>query len=164
MPNWTMNTLIMNDEEDFISLISKDENGKDTFSFETLIPMPEYIYRGPLGKAEEEKYGKENCWYDWSCKNWGTKWDACHVEIDEEVLTIRFDTAWTCPMPIMGYIIEHYPKGGTWVYFDEDYDGHYEIVFKDGYVINETREYRLYWDEYDPEKENEEKESKEVKE
>ena len=44
-------------------------------------------------------------WYDWSTSNWGTKWNACHVEIDDiaendSTIDIKFDTAWSAPFPV----------------------------------------------------------------
>jgi hypothetical protein len=50
-------------------------------------------------------------WYDWSTKNWGTKWNACEPEIgpitprDPEFnlasVVIEFRTAWSAPIPIL---------------------------------------------------------------
>ena len=40
-------------------------------------------------------------WYDWSYEHWGTKWNAYSVELDEEAHTILFDTAWSCPLPVL---------------------------------------------------------------
>ena len=47
-----------------------------SIDFEKLIPMPEDVYRGPLGQKEMELYPGDKNWYDWSIDNWGTKWNA----------------------------------------------------------------------------------------
>jgi hypothetical protein len=54
-------------------------------------------------------------WYDWSRKNWGTKWNACHIEIDDSTvvhgyLDIRFDTAWDAPIPVLQKMVEMFSK------------------------------------------------------
>jgi hypothetical protein len=38
-------------------------------------------------------------WYDWSCENWGTKWNAYDVDIcpGEQLI---FNTAWAPPEPV----------------------------------------------------------------
>ena len=48
-----------------------------------------------------QRYGAAN-WYDWCCKYWGTKWDACHAERTEreDCVEIIFDTAWSTPTGI----------------------------------------------------------------
>lgn len=38
-------------------------------------------------------------WYEWSIQNWGSKWNACRVGVDETSLV--FDTPWDVPFPIM---------------------------------------------------------------
>lgn len=45
------------------------------------------------------KYGYST-WYEWCVANWGTKWNSHSVYIinDNE---IEFDTAWSCPVPIL---------------------------------------------------------------
>ena len=51
------------------------------------------------------KYGAPT-WYEWSLKNWGTKWDAIDVKLkrDKTTLSFEFDTAWTPPVLIFEYI------------------------------------------------------------
>ena len=54
-------------------------------------------------------------WYEWRCENWGTKWDVCEAEIDEEGIEYSDDTypngpvawfsfrcwtAWGPPVPV----------------------------------------------------------------
>ena len=67
MPNHVKNTLSFSGDPKKISemkeKIKNDEYGLGTIDFEKIIPMPENIYRGDLGQAEMEKYGKDN-WYD----------------------------------------------------------------------------------------------------
>lgn len=38
-------------------------------------------------------------WYDWSCENWGTKWNATNTCIVDDT-EIEFETAWSCPINI----------------------------------------------------------------
>tara|TARA_R100001594_G_scaffold14471_1_gene30746 strand:+ start:5103 stop:5810 length:708 start_codon:yes stop_codon:yes gene_type:complete len=55
-----------------------------------------------------KKYGANN-WYDWSNKNWGTKWGDCDLEIEvsEEVCTLRYESAWS---PLGNNIMEMFRK------------------------------------------------------
>jgi hypothetical protein len=58
----------------------------------------------------KEKYGFGN-WYDWSCCNWGTKWNCSHPEIlseDNEHTEICYATAWSPPIPIIDRLIDTY--------------------------------------------------------
>ena len=61
-----------------------------------------------------EAIGHRN-WYDWSAENWGTKWNACHSEIDDAgiaygYLEISFQTAWAEPLPVFQKLFELFPQ------------------------------------------------------
>lgn len=82
------------------------------FTCNAIIPMPDNIFRGNLGEAERKLYGKNN-WYDWSCDNWGTKWDVYEVDIKKRVfkngntqVIIKFTTAWSPIQPVIKKISE----------------------------------------------------------
>lgn len=67
----------------------------------------------------EEKYGFRD-WYSWSNANWGTKWNA-YDQILEDENTIRFDTAWASPYPVIEKLGEMFPSLHFCVeYADED--------------------------------------------
>jgi hypothetical protein len=59
-----------------------------------------------------------NGWYDWNCREWGTKWDACEVNVDEPFLdgsgnasvSISFDTAWGIPEPVFKAMVQQHPE------------------------------------------------------
>ena len=40
-------------------------------------------------------------WYDWCSRNWGTKWNAYGMHVNQESQSIRFLTAWDMPAPVM---------------------------------------------------------------
>lgn len=95
MPNWVRSELAISGEraelDRFIELARNDnyyheeEDPKDRvtfFDFGKFMPRP----------SEEA-----DNWYDWNCENWGTKWNAKFVELDndcEELIIYRFETAW----------------------------------------------------------------------
>jgi len=115
MPNNVTN-IIHADKEVLDALMSKDSE----VDFSSIIPMPEHIFRGNLGLAEREKYGADN-WFDWSVNNWGTKWNAYGEEgrIDDEV--VKFDTAWSHPLPVIKALSRKFPDNLLHVeYADED--------------------------------------------
>ncbi|HEX3747652.1 MAG TPA: hypothetical protein VHW09_27140 [Bryobacteraceae bacterium] len=54
-------------------------------------------------------------WYSWSIQNWGTKWNACSVDIDDASVEygyteITFNTAWDAPIPLLHKMVEMFPK------------------------------------------------------
>lgn len=52
-------------------------------------------------------------WYDWSHKNWGTKWNAYHTELSETTDTsasIYFTTNYTSVEKLISKLVELYPN------------------------------------------------------
>jgi hypothetical protein len=73
------------------------------------LTKPNVFYaQGPLGSDTEKMYGKENCWYDWSINNWGTKWEAdvFAVTLSDGLLAISFDTAWSPSVTATSFLID----------------------------------------------------------
>ena len=107
MPNWTANNVLFVGKEKQLKtlkdMLKSDEND---FDFNNIVPMPKNIFRGNLGREEEEKYG-DNTWYRWSIDNWGTKWNAVgtRVELNGGSLYYTFDTAWDCPREIVNALM-----------------------------------------------------------
>jgi hypothetical protein len=63
-------------------------------------------------KSNIEKYGAPT-WYEWSCKYWGTKWNACDAEVTDNgdgSLHVQFDTAWSFPFPIFEKLLAAFPQ------------------------------------------------------
>jgi hypothetical protein len=133
MPNWVKNRITIECSDDqfkeiidqfFTEVEDKSEwyyleYAPVSIDFNKLIPMPEYIYQGNLGKEEIEKYGKNN-WYDWSIENWGTKWNARDSIIDYENKEITFDTAWSPPIPIIEKLTQLFPYRMLYICANED--------------------------------------------
>lgn len=46
-------------------------------------------------------------WYDWCYNNWGTKWNSYEFEFEDNN-TIRFQTAWNCPEPVIQKLAQVY--------------------------------------------------------
>jgi len=82
MPNHVTNILrVSGDPEkvrEMFEAIKNDEIGLGSIDFNKVIPMPAHIFRGNLGMAEREKYGKDN-WYDWSVAHWGTQMEQLRL-------------------------------------------------------------------------------------
>jgi hypothetical protein len=73
------------------------------------------------------------CWYDWSCDNWGTKWNAYQQELDEKTNQIHFQTAWASPEPVIKKLSEMFPNATFLVtYQDEFEDEEHEYEYENG--------------------------------
>lgn len=60
-------------------------------------------------------------WYGWSNQCWGTKWDACDAEVDNEKQEFVFDTAYGAPLPVVCELVKRFPDiTFTLVYADND--------------------------------------------
>lgn len=131
MPNHVCNRLRILDVDDetrkkiLDAIALRDGKGKPvdcTIDFNRIIPMPSNIFQGNLGTRERELYG-ENNWYDWSRKNWGTKWNAYDFsEYSQDCgADLIFSTAWNTPEPIFVALGEMFPDVHFHVEFaDED--------------------------------------------
>ena len=103
MPNWTENNVLFVGKKKQLKTLKTMLKSKDNdFDFNNIVPMPKNIFRGLLGREEEEKYGKNN-WYHWSIENWGTKWNSVDTRVEENgsTLSYNFMTAWDCPRQIV---------------------------------------------------------------
>ena len=106
----------------------------------TLTDTEMRLYSNTLANIHE--YGTPD-WYEWSCKHWGTKWNACDTHVSEDKLTIHFSTAWCMPVPVFEEIARRYPEMRFEVLsVDEDYSptsGVYECEAADGNfnIVNE---------------------------
>ena len=84
----------------------------------------EYVKIGEEYVALYEKYGYCD-WYNWAIDNWGTKWNAHDVTIDDtedEVVYLTFNTAWDPPYPIYEKLAEMYPDEEISGYCEEEAD------------------------------------------
>lgn len=105
MPNYIVNKLELKGEKEKIKEVFdfiKADNGF-CIDFNKITPMPKWVFQNDLSRKEEKKYGEENCWYKWSIKNWGTKWNAFEAENsyyfklpkNKQENVIFFITAWS---------------------------------------------------------------------
>jgi len=147
MPNWVKNVLkvIKGDAKEIFEFVRSE---KSVFDFNTLVPMPEQIKNS---NEEVDMCGfKVPAWYDWSCENWGTKWNACYAEYStkDQEHVIWFDTAWDPPVPVLEALAKRFPGHEVVVYSDE-YMNHLHVTFslKDGQLTGEGDPCRCY-DEY----------------
>lgn len=59
-------------------------------------------------------------WYDWSCANWGTKWNSSNTYVVDDN-NVEFDTAWSCPFEVLKALSKQYADIEIYVeYADED--------------------------------------------
>lgn len=69
---------------------------------------------------------KTDGWYDWNVREWGTKWDACDANVDNNTdekapnLYYAFNTAWSIPEPIYQAITEQHPELDFRFYAEEE--------------------------------------------
>lgn len=77
--------------------------------------------QGRQSFINEKKYGCKD-WYQWSIRNWGTKWDAAESSIEDMLpdwIEINFDTAWGPPIEWVLAVEEIFPALNFQLHYDE---------------------------------------------
>lgn len=107
--DWGMRYLLLNakhsiswteDDRSFMEHMEKvKEENPDRFN--------EDIELGKKYLSNIAKYGYKD-WYEWSCNNWGTKWNASEIEWIADNC-VEFETAWSFCHPIVKKLSEMFP-------------------------------------------------------
>ena len=158
MPNWITNHLTINADEQIVSqILSEIKSDKSDFDFNKIRPIPEELINTTaptriisdteyninsekgitesISKSLVDKYGFDN-WYDWQTSNWGTKWNASEVHINDN--NIFFKTAWSNPFMLMIFFSTKYPQAEFHLrYSDEDFGYNVgEYTLRGGLIID----------------------------
>lgn len=99
MPNWCNNYATLTGPKEKIDqlIIEVEKSDNRDTSYEIL-----NVLRARPADQEEN-------WYAWNCDNWGTKWDislASYEIVDENTVTLSFDSAWSPPTALYEYLSE----------------------------------------------------------
>ena len=111
MPNWCSNNLHMEGDAEEIKRFEDTHNsvpktwGEDKPSEDkTKLDFSASVWDEGNGGKEYSGYG-----YDWQIKHWGTKWNACDVEHQDDGY-YSFETAWGPPEAWVRYMSTKYSK------------------------------------------------------
>jgi hypothetical protein len=155
MPNWCDNAVKIYFDNKNPSQVSFINNLKDAAKDNRLLnflkPMPAhqpdptkpnaFFATGGFGSEQQDAFGKNN-WYDWSIKNWGTKWELDDVNVysESDHIVLYFASAWSPPVDPFriladkGFVFVHYYfESGMGFYgaSSNDYDLTFDVNFKD---------------------------------
>lgn len=123
MPNWCYSELTISGDKNTRNSFSNigNQDLENIIDFNRFIPYPKK-YKDLDDKAEE--YCKKNNvnvapfeggystgGYSWCIKEWGTKWNACDVEMCKTARTtvVLFNTAWSPCLPVIKAMSEKFP-------------------------------------------------------
>ena len=95
--------LYLNDKVEYVHL-------KEYYERVELMPEERKNKCIELGKAYLSNINKYSykTWYEWSCANWGTKWNAYQTYREGDAL--YFQTAWSAVPDLVGKIAEMFPE------------------------------------------------------
>ena len=110
MPNHCENDLTVTGDKKELSRFKELAKGACPFPFENE-EQPLYCHQFiPAPKEAVEDYN--NIGYDWCIANWGSKWGAYDVELqeDEAELFYTFNSAWSPILPVVKKMAEMFPE------------------------------------------------------
>lgn len=78
-------------------------------------------------------------WRDWAVDHWGTKWNA-YSQNEIDLNLIVFDTAWSCPIPVLKALAAKFPEVEFVCEFaDEDIGANQgTLTFRKGELVERT--------------------------
>jgi len=169
MPNWVYNNLSITDPSgehtaDIARLVeqvgasyttvgSDWDNGSYTIR-EVKVPNPVLSFwniKRPEGEGLEQwnesirAGGAHPFWYEWSVDNWGCKWDASEVDMQDHAVDHKqytFSTPWSPPLPILATLSEQYPNLHIELEWEEEQGFGGTFVFTNG-EATETDSYDI---------------------
>lgn len=146
MPNWCYNRLeVTGDKKEVKKFreqasrsIKDEQNGGEVageLAFDNFVPTPPEMLKGQE-------------WYNWRIENWGTKWDAGEVELEDEweneaeaSVLYRFDTAWAPPVKWLDKVARQYPKLYFKLKYEEEGMGFMGVARGQGEITDTYLEY-----------------------
>lgn len=113
MPNWCYNNLVVyGDENDIAEFIDYFWSENGGFTLSRIIPIPRQFEAVAEEASSQDTAGA----LDWCREHWGTKWDACDVDMNLyrfdgfSIVNITFETAWNPPFLVLDKIAQQWPK------------------------------------------------------
>jgi len=117
-----------------VNVASDKNSASEILDFNKIVPMPKELdvtlkSIDPLteeGQVLQKKYDDNlakfgfQSWYDWSLKNWGTKWNSYSVVFHANL--IRMNTAWYPPGPVIQELARLIHEDIRMTYVDEAYE------------------------------------------
>jgi hypothetical protein len=164
MPNWCGNNLYITGDRvaiaDFIKRVtlSPEQQEKQKQNYDILgqlYPTPQELVETVSGYSADEteqsernkryeanfaKYGARD-WYDWNCRNWGTKWGDSDTWLNgaegDTSIEFGFQSAWSPPIEGITRIATMFPTLKFALAYEEMGMGFYGFTtFEDGEVLD----------------------------
>lgn len=159
MPNWVSNTWTIKGPSEELQRFKDhiavkptycQDGEHDGFSFHSFITLPEGtdrdVYLGTRGVVNGEQVGTEEInWYNWNTINWGTKWDACEVDVTSTVnplgeglktIYVSFNTAWSAPEPVWLAVSTMFPLLTFDIWYEEEQGWGGELTINNRVMTN----------------------------
>ena len=155
MPNHCTNSLHLDGEfkhrQEFVDknkgFTWQDTAKKGTYkelSFHAQVPMPKKHI------SANAKSAKDDGWYSWSSKHWGTKWD-CYEEYlnhEQDSTSYTFDTAWCPPFAWIQKVSRKFPHLQFEVEWAEEAGEGGKFMFHGGDLFYDTPMSEEQWKEF----------------
>lgn len=139
----------------FIGLLEKAFNTNDYERIGVCVIKPKQIeelkekYKGKLDSTIDlgKKVFDNLCqfgvpdWYEWSIRNWGTKWNSCNTFLSEDGKTVYFDTAWSPAIPAIEKMARMHPDVKITHEYAEEQTGFMSgrYVYENGLAVEESQ-------------------------
>ena len=167
MPNWCDNQLSITGPNSVIDKIEKIVKEDDSHENNGLLnffhPMPKEL-EGTTSPSSASKKPQPmiegfDCWYDWRCHNWSTKWEVCefygvdrqyHSEQSEGESTISFgfSSAWAPPIGAYEKFLENNSDCSVRAFYYEggcDFMGEWNDGVDDCYAPSDYKSTDDFW-------------------
>ena len=164
MPNWCDNQITITGPNSVIDKIEKivteEKDGDGLLNY--FHPMPKQLEdtTSPSSSADKPQPMVEgfDCWYDWRCENWSTKWDVnefygvdrqhLNDSLDESTISFGFSSAWAPPINAYEKFLENNSDCSVRAFYYEggcDFMGEWNDGVDDCYAPSDYKSTDDFW-------------------